>query len=620
VTMIPGEQVGLASTSDRDDAQDLFNVVASSSLITGGAVTVHGDADGSVAVASGTGMIKNADEDVAPIAFFSFAAKAKLVLTNLNLNFVYVEYHATTPVVKATTLMSVAAQADNVPLAIAYREGNAAHVRTVGHIGVNNAKDLCRRLMEKWGIERVSGTMISETGTRNFALTEGVNYLACCRDESAAFDTSAASRFSYWYYGDAGPAWVEVVTQSQIDKLQYNDYGANPGLANLLPNRYGVHWVYLGKDLTHLHVVYGQGNYTSAQADAAQPPVQLPPIVSQFGMLVGKIIVKQNVDAFVAVLSPFDVTFGATQVTVHNDLAGLQGGQADQYNHLTDAEHTEATRAATNAQSGLATAAQVTMQEGHAARHRGTAADPIFSANEQAATPKNLATTDVDKLFTNEGAAAQIVFNLPTAAAGLRYMFAVQDVLGIQVVAAAGDTIRVGDYVSVAAGAIQSVRVGASIELVAINDTEWIAVDTVGAWQVETSGGVFTYATRSFDIEFTFQNSGAVLNTGVQDAGYTECEIDAIVESVYCYGGQLDGSAGSIVVDIWSDTFSNYPPTVADTICAAAKPTITAAVKSADTTLTGWTKELSRGDGILPNIDSVADLVWAKVVLRCKER
>ena len=45
--------------------------------------------------------------------------------------------------------------------------------------------------------------------------------------------------------------------------------------------------------------------------------------------------------------------------------------------------------------------------------------------------------------------------------------------------------------------------------------------------------------------------------------------------------------SGSIVLDIWKDSFANYPPTVADTITASAKPTLSGAIKSQDGTLTG---------------------------------
>ncbi len=70
----------------------------------------------------------------------------------------------------------------------------------------------------------------------------------------------------------------------------------------------------------------------------------------------------------------------------------------------------------------------------------------------------------------------------------------------------------------------------------------------------------------------------------------------------------LADAVGSIVVDIWKDTFAAYPPTVADSITAAAKPTITATLKSQDATLVGWTTVFSAGDTLRFNIDSAATI------------
>lgn len=64
--------------------------------------------------------------------------------------------------------------------------------------------------------------------------------------------------------------------------------------------------------------------------------------------------------------------------------------------------------------------------------------------------------------------------------------------------------------------------------------------------------------------------------------------------------------SGSIVVDIWKDTYANFPPTVADTITASAKPTLASAQKSEDTTLTGWTTGFSEGDIYMINVDSAS--------------
>jgi len=63
---------------------------------------------------------------------------------------------------------------------------------------------------------------------------------------------------------------------------------------------------------------------------------------------------------------------------------------------------------------------------------------------------------------------------------------------------------------------------------------------------------------------------------------------------------------GSIVVDLWVDTYANFPPIVADTICASAKPTISGASKYQDATLTGWSKNIAAGSFLTVNVTSVA--------------
>lgn len=70
----------------------------------------------------------------------------------------------------------------------------------------------------------------------------------------------------------------------------------------------------------------------------------------------------------------------------------------------------------------------------------------------------------------------------------------------------------------------------------------------------------------------------------------------------------LADQTGSIVVDIWKDTYANYPPTVGDSIVAAAKPTISGATKSQDSTLTGWTTSVQADDILAFYVDSCTDI------------
>jgi hypothetical protein len=63
---------------------------------------------------------------------------------------------------------------------------------------------------------------------------------------------------------------------------------------------------------------------------------------------------------------------------------------------------------------------------------------------------------------------------------------------------------------------------------------------------------------------------------------------------------------GSAVVDIWKSSFAGFPPTDANSITAAAPMTLSAAQKSEDTTLSGWTVALVKGDVLGFYVDSAA--------------
>lgn len=74
--------------------------------------------------------------------------------------------------------------------------------------------------------------------------------------------------------------------------------------------------------------------------------------------------------------------------------------------------------------------------------------------------------------------------------------------------------------------------------------------------------------------------------------------------------------AGSIVIDVQVDTYANYPPNAADSICASAKPTLSSAIKSQDTTLTGWTKTVASGKSMILNVDSASTLTQCAVAFK----
>ena len=134
--------------------------------------------------------------------------------------------------------------------------------------------------------------------------------------------------------------------------------------------------------------------------------------------------------------------------------------------------------------------------------------------------------------------------------------------------------------------------------------------------QVVVYDSVQTNGIKAVDLDsginFIIDGGGSVITTGVK--GYIEIPFDCTVESVTL----LADVSGSIVVDLWKDTYANYPPLDADSITASAVPTITTATKSQDSTLTGWTTTFTKGDIIGYNVDSIT--TCTRVTLSLKVR
>lgn len=78
----------------------------------------------------------------------------------------------------------------------------------------------------------------------------------------------------------------------------------------------------------------------------------------------------------------------------------------------------------------------------------------------------------------------------------------------------------------------------------------------------------------------------------------------------------LADQSGSIVVDVWKDTYANYPPTAGDSITASAKPTISSATKNQSSTLTGWTTSIAAGSTLRFNVDSATTVQRATLSLK----
>ena len=286
-----------------------------------------------------TGNTTDTDSDTDTLYATDFGPSTGLVLTNNDLNWIYVEYNAGTPTI-TVSLSQPSEYNTKILLGTVYRIGTVLHISNhTAWTVANHAKTMINRLQDTMPFARGSGGTISEAGTRNVAVSAGSWWEGLNNFTTSAKDTSVSGSFSY-FYKDGASGWTEVVSQTQIDNTQYDDGSGT--LATLANSRYGVHWLYLGSD-SDLYVIYGTGSYTLADAEISPVLTSTPPQFEGHARLLGKVIIGKSASTFTDIQSVFTTAFAAGAVSNHDDLGGLQGGIAGEHYHLTAAENTSAT-------------------------------------------------------------------------------------------------------------------------------------------------------------------------------------------------------------------------------------------------------------------------------------
>ena len=105
--------------------------------------------------------------------------------------------------------------------------------------------------------------------------------------------------------------------------------------------------------------------------------------------------------------------------------------------------------------------------------------------------------------------------------------------------------------------------------------------------------------------QIVFDGAGSTITTGVKNDIICPYTGHIVAWTI------LPNASGSIVFDIWKDTYANFPPTVGDTITGAGKPTLTATTKATGTVSWAFTK----GDVLRFNVDSVTTVTRVTLIL-----
>lgn len=147
----------------------------------------------------------------------------------------------------------------------------------------------------------------------------------------------------------------------------------------------------------------------------------------------------------------------------------------------------------------------------------------------------------------------------------------------------------------------------------------WIGTVSIGQLLIYSNGSWTTNNTAailSSAIEFVIDGFGTALGVGLK--GYLEVPFNCDIKVATLLADQ----SGAIVVDVWKCTYAQFDagsthPVVGDKITATAPPTIAASgVKSQDSTLTGWTIHLAKGDILAINVNSATTITRVLISLR----
>jgi hypothetical protein len=139
--------------------------------------------------------------------------------------------------------------------------------------------------------------------------------------------------------------------------------------------------------------------------------------------------------------------------------------------------------------------------------------------------------------------------------------------------------------------------------------TAFTAVGTPGFVLRSNGTAAPTWAAQTGAVALVVDGNGAAFSSGLK--GFVQVPFAATITSVTLLADQT----GSVVLNIWKDTFANFPPTVADSICGSSKPTISSSNKYTDSTLTGWTTSIAANDILAFNVESVLNFTKLTITL-----
>lgn len=135
-------------------------------------------------------------------------------------------------------------------------------------------------------------------------------------------------------------------------------------------------------------------------------------------------------------------------------------------------------------------------------------------------------------------------------------------------------------------------------------DIEKENVTPTGIW--DFTGGTIKYITA---VNFLIDGSGSAIGTGIH--GDVRIPFDCTIKKATLLADQ----STSTTIDIWKDTYTNFPPTDTESITGGDELATSASNSTEKTDLSNWTTSITAGDILRFNVDSNDNATRVTIIL-----
>jgi hypothetical protein len=251
-------------------------------------------------------------------------------LVDNDTNYIIIEYNGGSPIYNVLDNDGTVNSSDVVLYMIVYRANNFVHTLEFGNMGAGLSNKLNTRLISTDRFARESGCALGLSGTTGIVtLSSGVVWNGPYEQIVTAVNSQDDIFFKSFH---SGGTWVYTTTGNTLNNSFYDD---GTDLVFATSGKYLVNWYFRGQEINdHLYELISYGEYDTVQLAEASTEPNLPELITSHAFLVGRIIVEVSATTGIT-QSAFTTVFQPSGAPVlHNDLAGIQGGTANEYYHL----------------------------------------------------------------------------------------------------------------------------------------------------------------------------------------------------------------------------------------------------------------------------------------------